>query len=429
MLALVQIPGFGPALAGLDWLELPGLDGKSTEIKQLGRGVNASWQYLWTSKGIVNEYVAFVTKSESKNKPVAAAALVRAAIPEELFLSLVDIGDSRLWLFAVKDGVPVRKMDRVGEAGDVMGLVSDFLTGLPDKSKVCIYTDQPDLFERIHYTLEIRSFSLDILGHSIKQRDYSKAAFSRHSSAPLGLYAFIGSALILGVGYYIYDMQAQEAAIRDAAQIRQRAIAQRKIELDNQVSSAINATVSVRLSVPAYLKAMDGFPRSINFWKLSSIDCAGQGCTLVYKAQAFATWAAYLKAMPKDWPAPIFDDIERVTQFVPVQFPSSVPRTAELLPRREAVSLEIGNLAQISKQLGLILTLPVGWTHVAGNTAESSPDEQWVPVAGTFDATGSAVLLKDLAKRLPEITDVTTLGLKLDDEPTFDFKGKAYANP
>uniref|UniRef100_UPI0010FA3AC8 type 4b pilus protein PilO2 n=1 Tax=Pseudomonas sp. G(2018) TaxID=2502242 RepID=UPI0010FA3AC8 len=186
MSASVLIPGFGQAIAGLDWLPLPGLDGKSTEIKQLGRGVDAAWQFVWSVKGNEDEYVAFISKGEVKKRPVAASSLVRSAVAEDLYLALVEVEEGRYWAFAVKDGMPAKRMDRVGDATDLMGIVKDFLTSLPEPSKVPIYTDKPELFERLPFPVDVRSFSLEILGHSIKKRDFKKAEFSWYSAAPIG---------------------------------------------------------------------------------------------------------------------------------------------------------------------------------------------------------------------------------------------------
>ncbi|AXQ50974.1 hypothetical protein DZC31_30110 (plasmid) [Stenotrophomonas rhizophila] len=430
MLALVEVPGYGQAVAGLDWLPLPGLDGKSTEIKQLGRGVEAAWQFVWSVKGHEDEYVAFVSKGDVKQRPVAASALVRAAVAEDHYLALVDIGEDRLWLFAVKDGMPVSRMDRVGEAVDLMGLVRDFLTTLPESTQAPIYTDKPELLERLPYALDIRPFSLEILAHSFKKRDFSKAAFSRHSSAPIGAIAICAAAVLLGAGYYVYQVEAEAKAMRDAALIREREIAQRKLELANAVSSAINAGAPARIAVRAYLETTGRLEQVLAGWKLTEIECSGPGCMLIFKAQSFATWAGYLKAKPAEWPTPIFDsDINKVTQPIAVEVPSFLPRSAEALPHREQVRMELGNLAQTSKPLEVTMSLPSAWARVAGNPAEALPAEQWVPVAGQYDVNGSAALLQDLAMRLPEVADVTTLTFKLDGKLTFELKGKAYANP
>lgn len=216
MLALVQIPGFGQAVAGLDWLALSGLEGQRTEIKQLGRGVEAAWQYLWSVKGQTDQCVAFVAKGEVKNKkrPVAAAALVRAAIAEDLYLALVDVGDQRLWVFAVKDGIPFKRMDLVGEPGEVMGLVRDFLNTLPEPTKLPIYTDNAALLSVLPYPVDVRPFSLEILAHSIQKRDVSKAAFSRHTSAPIVQLVVCTGLIAAGCVYYVYQLQAESGAPR-----------------------------------------------------------------------------------------------------------------------------------------------------------------------------------------------------------------------
>ncbi|PMS14657.1 hypothetical protein C0Z18_30895 [Trinickia dabaoshanensis] len=424
----VPIAGFGEAVAGLDWLELPGLDGKNTEVKQLGRGVNAAWQFVWSVKGKDGEYVAFVSKGEVKKRPVAAAVLVRAAVSEDTYLTLVDIGDGRLWAFAVSDGMPVNRMDRVADATDLMGQVRDFLTSLPDPSKAPIYTDKPELFETLPYGLDIRPFSLEILRHSIRKRDFSKATFSRHSSIPVA--GIIATALLasLTAGYVYYQDQAEGEARRHESQARRREIAKRKAALMNQVRAAINAAAPARVAVPAYMDTLRDVPASVSGWRLAAVECEASSCTLTYKAAAFATWNGYLKAKPAGWPAPSFDgDIQRVDQSVPVHLPSLSPRAASALAPRENVRLKLGNLAQISRPLGLTVTLQSGWEPVAPKTA--GVDDQWVPLKTGFGATGAAVLLRDLAMRLPDDAGVRSVSFKLDDKITFDLKGEAYANP
>jgi hypothetical protein len=424
----VPVAGFGEAVAGLDWLELPGLDGKSTEVKQLGRGVNAAWQYIWSVKGQDSEYVAFISKGEFKKRPVAAALLVRAAVSEDTYLTLVDLGEGRLWAFAMSGGMPVNRMDRVADAIELMGQVRDFLTSLPDPSKAPIYTDKPELFETLPYGLDIRPFSLEILRHSIKKRDFSKAAFARHSSIPVAGILAVGLIAAVAGGYAYYQDKADNEARRHEAQARRREIAKRKAELANQVGAAINAAPAARVAVPAYVNTLRDVPALISGWRLSNAECEGSGCTLTYKAQAFATWDGYLKAKPAGWPAPSLDgDIQRVDQSVPVHLPSNAPRVANALAGREKIRLVLGNLAQVAKPVGLTVTLQSGWEPVVPKV--SGLDDQWVPLKTGFGATGNAVLLEDFAMRLPDDAGVRGVSFKLDEKITFELKGEAYANP
>lgn len=442
MLALVDVPGYGQALAGLDWLAVPGMDGRRKEIRQLGRSGQASWEYVWATKGQRGEdenvTVALLSKDDSRKRPVAAAALVRAAISEANYLVLIDVSiaseghsnEKRYWLLAVERGMPVTQRDLVGDEHEVMAAFKDYLNTQPHGSVLAIYTDQPDRLNHLSYKMEIRAFTLGILGHSIKKRDFSRAKFRRHTDLPVFPLIALAALLVAGGVYKVQQMQAEEAARRDAALIRDRAIAQRKHELASAVAIALNSTVPVRVAVPAYLDATKGLKRSLEGWKLTGIVCAGSGCTLTYKAQAFATWAGYLKAKPPEWPDPILEsDIEKVTQPIPVLLPDYLPRKAESLAARDQVRFRLGNLAQVSKNLGLTLSLPSSWNRLAGNPALNSQEDQWVPVAGDFVAAGSAVLLKDWSRRLPDACDVSSLTFKLDDPLTFDMKGKAYANP
>lgn len=436
MLALIEVPGFGQVIAGLDWLSLNGFESKRTEVRHLGLRVDVAWEYVWTVKSAEREKrssVALLSKQQSRKKPVAAAPLVQAALNEDTFVVLVDLpgeqDELQYWLLAVDEGLPVKQMDLVGTLNEVMAAFRDHLNGYKGQA-LPVYTDQLEKLHELNYDLDIRQFSVSILSHSIKKRDVAKAKFSRHTSLPIIPILIVAVVLSAGGVYWVMDMQAQEAAQRDAALIRQKAIEQRKQELASAVSVALNNSVPAHIAVTAYLDTTRDLKRSIEGWRLIELECAKDSCLLTYKAQAFATWAGYLKAKPEQWPAPVFDnDIEKIIQPIPVQLPSYVSREANGLPPVDQVRQALGNLAQITKNVGLTISVPASWQRVAGNAALNSPEEQWVPKAGDFAASGSAVLLEDLAQRLPEICDVVSVTFKLNTPLTFEFKGKAYANP
>ncbi|WP_411566811.1 type 4b pilus protein PilO2 (plasmid) [Pseudomonas orientalis] len=436
MLALIEVPGFGQVIAGLDWLSLNGFESKRTEVRHLGLGTDVAWEYVWTVKGDNRDKrssVALLSKQQSRKRPVAAAPLVQAAVSEDAYVVLVvlagDQDEPQYWLLAVEDGLPVTRMDLVGTLNEVMAAFHDHLNGYTGQ-ELAVYTDQPEKLHELNYDLDIRQFSVSILSHSIKKRDVAMAKFSRHTSMPIIQILIVAGVLIAGGVYWVMDMQAKEAAQRDAALIRQKAVEQRKQELASAVSAALNRTVPANIAVVAYLDTTRDLKRSIEGWRLSELECAKDACTLTFKAQAFATWAGYLKAKPDQWPAPVFDsDIDKIIQPLPVQLPTYVHREASGLPTRDRVRQALGNLAQITKNVGLTISVPASWQRIAGNAALNSPEEQWVPMAGDFNASGSAVLLEDLAQRLPDTCDVVSVTFKLNTPLTFEFKGKAYANP
>lgn len=425
----IHIPGHGEALAGLDWLALPGLDGKRAEIRQLGRGINAAWQYVWSSKS--DNYVAFVSKSESKKRPVAAPALVKQAISDESYLVVIDVGDSTLWSFGVVDHMPAGKIDQVGDPAHIMSGVRDFLSTLPDATQAPIYTDRAELFETLPFTLDVRPFSLDILSHSLKKRAASKAAFSGYSSVPMGMIV-AGLLAVIGFGgFFVYEQMTAEQSRHDATVAAQRDAAQRAQQLAQQVAQAINAAPPASMAVSAYLQTLSSLPLHIAGWRLSDVLCSGNTCTLTFEAQPFATWGGYMQSKPAAWPAPVLGtNIQKVEQTVPVNISGMPARTVDLLPNREGLVLALGNLAQLSKPIGITLALANRGEPVAVSPNAANGVDPSVPVKAGFSVSGSAALLKDFAARLPEAAGVVDLSFQLTNEKTtFDLKGEAYAKP
>lgn len=439
MLAVIEVPGIGQAIAGLDWLTPQGLDSRRTEIVQFGRGVQADWEYVWTEKDDHDREeqvrVAMLSRRDSRRKPVAAAALVNSAIADDTYVILIGLADDqdeqRYWLLAVERNLPVTRMDLVGSASEVTNALKDYLNRQEALDDLPLYSDQVELVAQVEIRqLSIRQFSLGILAHSVKKRDLAKARFNRHTSLPV-IPIVACAALIFGVGaYWLIQVQAEDAARRDAAIQRAKAIELRKQELAIAVSTALNSALPAPIAVSAFLNTVSDLKRLMDGWQLREVECALDTCTLVWRAQAFATWDGYLKAKPVEWPAPVFDnDIEKVTQPLPVQLAAYKERTVDDLPGRDEVRQGLGNLAQRSKNLGLALSVPASWQRVAGNPALNSPDERWVPVAGDFTASGTTALLEGLASRLPSTADVVSVTFKLEPTLMFELKGKAYANP
>ncbi len=425
----IHIPGYGEALAGLDWLALPGLDGKRTEIRQLGRGSNAAWQYVWSSRS--DNYVAFASKADSKKRPMAAPALVKQAIDDPSYLVVIDVGDVGLWSFGVVDYMPAGKIDQVGDRAEIMAGVRDFLSMLPDAAQAPIYTDKPELFEALPFTLDVRPFSLDILSHSLKKRAASKAAFSGYSSVPMGMIA-IGLTAVLGVGgFFGYQQMTVDQTRRDAAVSAQRDATQKAQQLAQQIAQAINAAPPVSVAISAYLQSLSALPLHVAGWRLSGAECAGSACTLTFDAQPFATWGGYMRDKPAAWPAPILGtNIQKVEQVIPVKIPAFPVRSVGSLPYRQDLVLTLGNLAQLAKPIDVTLALANRGEPVAVSPNATYGVDPSVPVKAGFTVSGSAALLQDVAARLPEAAGVVDLSIKLTNEKTtFDLKGEAYANP
>lgn len=433
----IRVPGVGEAVAGLDWIELPGADSRGTEIRQFARSADAQWQFAWKLAGKATPFVAFVPKGVSKKAPVAAAALVHAAIPDEpTRITLIDLqGDDsepgaglKYWVFAMVDGLPAKRMDFVGNAQEIRTAILDFISTREDKEGTPVYTDLSELFDNMPYSFDIRPFSLDILRHSLSKRDYSRARFDRYRIVSLKVTGLLALVAVGALGYLLAQDEIEQMQKREAAQARQRDIERKSAELAHAIEAGINVAPPAPVALPAYAQALLDLPLQISGWRLQGIDCKGGACTLTYKAQSLATWRGYMLAKPSAWPAPVFTgETSAVIQELPVQLAPGERRAAAALPTREAVRYAMGNLAQVIAPVGLQLGLQPNWERVVAQGQPS--DGLSIPMRTTFTLAGPAVLLGDMATKLPAAAGITSVQIKLDEKPTFEIRGEAYARP
>lgn len=430
MLKHLDVPGYGQAIAGLDWLTLDGLESQGTEIRQLARSSNAAWQILWPAP--VDEHekrIAFVTKAESKAKPRSAAVLLTAAIPDSTFLSLITLDDpDSFWVFALAKGMPAKRMDFVGSVHDAMNLVRDFLTSQPSSQDLPVYTDQPELFLELPNRMDLRSMSVEILSHSIESQDYVKAAFKRYSPVSLPLVITVSLLAAAVVGYLVNDAHVQVQRKRDAAQARAQEQAQNLARLQQAIDAGINLAMPIDV-LQEYTDSLHKLPVAIGGWRLAGVVCQASQCMARYSAQPLATWLSYSQLKPAQWPEPeLGSDIDQIEQPIPVALAHTSPRKLEQLQLRSRLNFEIGNLAQVARLVGVSLETPSSWESVTPATGPGAETVQ-VPVRASFSATGPAYLLRDFARRLPPTIGITEVSFSLKDTTTFALKGEAYARP
>lgn len=435
----IRVPGVGEALAGLDWIELPGVDSHGTEIRQFARSANAQWQFAWRLAGKATPFVAFVPQGMTKKTPVAAAALVNAAIPDEpTRITLIDLqepGDEedepsaglKYWVFATVDGVPAKRMDFVGNANDIRTHILDFLSTREDKEGLAVYTNLGELLDTLPYRFDVRPFDFEILRHSLSKKEYSRARFDRYRPVSLKVTGILVLGALAAVGYLLAQDEIEQMQRRDAAQARQREIERKTAELAQAVDAGINAAPPAAAALPAYAQALQALPLQLSGWRLQDIDCKAGACTLTFKAQALATWRGYMLAKPATWPAPTFTETATVIQELPVEIAQGERRAAAALSTREAVRYAMGNLAQVVAPVGLQLGLQPTWERVAAQGQQG--DGLSIPMRTTFTLAGPAVLLGDMATKLPAAAGITSVQIKLDEKPTFEIRGEAYARP
>lgn len=431
-MALIRVQGLGEAITGLDWIELPGMDSPGVEVRQLARSANAQWQYNWKKDGKASPFVSFVAHGTSKKAPVAAAMLVCSAIHDQTFMTLIEIEDLQYWVFAAVDGMPAKRMDFVGNAPAVLNSIRDFISTLNNSEELPVYTNLPELLDTLPFSFDIRPFSSDILAHSIQKKDFSRAKFQRYSPVSRKVLIIAGLAALASAGYAFFQDQIEQIQLHQAAQEKAQEKAKRLKELSSSIHTEINAAQPVAHAIPAYWQALSDLPLQISGWKLVSVDCQGNACSLEYKAQEFATWRGYMLAKPITWTAPIFTaDTSAVNQVIDVEAVESIKRDAQLLQSKESLRYEMGNLAQLITQLGMQLRFESNWERVIvqGPQQKDVLDGMEIPLRSDFSVNGPAILLSDFAQRLPLAAGFQSLHLKMNEKTSFELKGTIYARP
>lgn len=437
MLKLLEVPGHGQAIAGLDWLSLDGVENRQAELRQLARSANAAWQCIWSDAdansglraAFLEQKIAFLSKADCRARPYAAAILLRNSLPDRTFLSLLALNEpDTFWVFALIDGMPAKRMDFVGGLHEAMSLVRDFISSQDKSSDLPVYTDQPELLIDLPYRMDLRSMSLEVLSHTIEKKDFSQSRFSRYVPISVTAVAVAALAVLSIAGYLVYDANASAQRVRESKLREAQQRAQRLEKLERDIESAINAAIP-RKELEAYTKVIYGLPPSIAGWRISSVYCEYANCKLTLKAQPLATWHGYLQAKPEDWALPAFGaDTNLIEQPIQIATEKNKDRTAKGLPRSSAVTFGIGNLAQLSKTINLNLTPPDKWepvTSPAGPGTEHIP----IPVHAGFKANGPAILFRDFSTHLPETADIKNFTYTVGDVSTFSMEGEAYALP
>ena len=425
MAVSIDIANFGPAVVGLDWLPISD-HGERAEIRELGLGINAAWQFIWRSNGEC--CVAFLDKEAANKKPVAASGLVKKTITDENYLILIDIGTAGLWSFAVVDGMPVGKLDRVGDESLIIAGVKDFIASFSSVKDVIVYSNQPEIFSRISLELDVRPFSLEILSHSISKNTYIKSYFSRYSRFSTSLVFGLLFIVLVGFSYFGYQSYAEQEIKQKAIKAIQTEKSNNIRKMSQNIYEAINSAPSASIVIPAYMQALKKLPMHIAGWALYEVICKGDSCLLKYKAQPFATWNSYIKAKPENWEAPnLTTDIEKIEQVVFMELPKSNRDIENLISKQELI-LSLGNLAQVSKQIGLSISLESKGQPVTSMLGLINDIE--IPLKMAYSVTGSMDLLSGLAARLPDSAGVDGISITLSPDKTeFNLKGEAYAKP
>lgn len=429
----VSVPGLKEIDLGLDWMPIESIESPKEEIKRLAATAEASWYMkLYSDEDdTTSEFcVAFASRSDYKKPPVAGAKLLRKAIVDEQnFICLVKIDEDKYWFVGFYDGLPLRgnpkrSADFVSDRNGVLSIAKDFISDRMTRN-MPVFTDCADIFDDLPFDLDFRNFSLDVFFEYIKKKDFAKAKFKKYTTVPL-VPIVIGLAVMAGGAYWYLNAEANKT--QDLAKIqreRQQQEYERKRQLASSISNAINSSPPANSVVPAYLNALFNAPRYISGWELKKISCSSGGCNLTYGAGSFATWDGYIDKKPSSWSMPtITTNIDQIEQSIDVEMPEVKTRVTEELVKGDDLMMYLGNLSQVSRQIGVNLSIGGMPSPVV-----SGSGGDWIPSRGQYSATGNAEYLEGLARRLPSVVGVNEVTFNFSDVITFSLNGEFYVRP
>lgn len=408
-------------LLGLDWLPMNGISSRSSEARQLGRGKQARWQMLLTSREI--HHVAFAGKRDGKKAPICAARLALLALGAGSYAVACAVGE-QFWMLGVVDGELVTRFDIVGDRATAVAALEEFF--LSEQLEHPILYSDSEAWSELTGAWELRTFSLEILGHSVSKKDLRAARFSAYSSVPVGAMVSLLAILLLSVGGYFYQEYQEQQARQKKAAAAQRAAAERLATVKQQITAILSEKPRIDVGLKNAMAIVGDAPLLISGWKLGAASCNTTQCQLIYKASELATWDGYLSKKPAAWPKPVFgDDIKIVTQIIPVPKVAATSRE-HCLPSACDAKYQIGNLAQRAKQLGLAVTMESNGTAIvaAEGLGLSIPGKTSLKIAG------QAVLASSVASRLPDYAAFQSVIFNNNvDKTKFELTGEFYAKP
>lgn len=297
-MAIVEISNLPKSIAvALDWHLLPGTTSERREVDSLARRTGSKFGCVLTDD---DNGLTIVGLSTDKKEGVncGAAWLARASAGESVLL-VEPLENGRIWLCAVRAGLPVQGMDIVIEVTQLHERLREFLSDGAD-AKLCSTLENLD---QAYPNVVPQSFA-ELVSNTKPERVRRIAGINPVLATASALVVVL-IAGYYGGGYY-FTQQRQKAAQAKLLEIgdmqRQRDAERVAAAKQERVEAAQNMIRQVVLDMPAvseivaaYLGELSNKPLVAAGWVLSNYDCSRLACTLTWQRQEAGTIVSFLK--------------------------------------------------------------------------------------------------------------------------------------
>lgn len=292
-MTIIRVEGVSkPIAVSMTWTILRQSTSERSEVKQI---VNLHRQAYGCIIGDRSAGLRMVgLTSDRTSGAVSGAAWLAAASEGQPIVLAEPLADERVWICAVRAGLPLSGLDMVVSDQDLVDRLNDVLHEVPGSVLHSTIAGLDDRFPG----LQAISF----------------AELARQGGAPVKIkrlsgidpkvlvLAAIGAGLIYGVPEiqdYLATSDRQQAAAKLRAinaeqgqRERERQVAAMRAQLDaldENVRTSVTARPRVALLVNAYLATVEKQPFLLQGWRAVAFDCSGPSCTLSWRRESYGT--------------------------------------------------------------------------------------------------------------------------------------------
>ena len=294
-----------PIAVGLDWRALKGATSERKEIDSLTNSEGSKFGCVISDD---EAGVTIVGLSHDKAQGVnCGAAWLAAACGRNPVILVEPLEDDRLWMCAVRAGLPVQDMDIVIDAQQLHAKLQDFQLQSPD-AKICSTLDNLD---KVYDRVSPQSFA-ELVANTPAPKIVRISGVS-----PL-LIGVILLFLAAAAGWYGFDVYMtnvgrQEARAKlariNSDQQRRDAESEAKAKQDyiNSGEAMLRTVIldqpAVDTVIGAIFKVVESKPLNMVGWAMTGFDCDPRECRLRWKRGQGSTMFDFLKAAEaKGWP-------------------------------------------------------------------------------------------------------------------------------
>lgn len=292
-MTIIRVDGVSkPIAAAMTWTLLRQSTSERSEVKQV---VNLHRQAYGCIIGDRSAGLRMVgLTSDRTSGAVSGAAWLAAASEGQPIVLAEPLADDRVWICAVRAGLPLSGLDIVVSDHDLIDRLNDVLHEVPGSVLHSTIAGLDDRFPG----LQAISFA------ELARQGGSPVKIKRLSGIDpkVLVLAAIGAGLIYGVPElqdYLAASDRQQAAAKlraisaeQAQRERERQAAAMRAQLealDENVRSSVTARPSVAMLVSAYISGVEKQPFLLQGWRAVAADCSGPACMISWKREGYGT--------------------------------------------------------------------------------------------------------------------------------------------